>query len=71
MADSSVGRTENLNTRPYIKVNSLTGDKSLDTLISEIEALLKPYNHSMNVRIEKTGNVIGIIGIDATIRNIR
>ena len=59
--------------RKYITVNSQTGDKALDTLVSDIENLLKPYTHDLTIRIERVGNVVGTIGIEATIRtkNIR
>ena len=60
--------------RKYITVGALNiGDKALDTLVSDIENLLKPYTHDLTIRIERVGNVVGTIGIEATIRtkNIR
>ena len=59
--------------RNHIKVDSLTGDKTLDTLVSELENLLKPYTHDTAVRIERFGNAVGTIVFEATIRtkNIR
>ena len=59
--------------RKFITVTSQTGDKGLDALVSQIEDLLKPYVHDLTIRIERVGNVVGTIGIEATIRtkNIR
>ena len=57
--------------RSYVKVGSPTGDKSFDALIEEIETLLKPYRHSMTIRIEKVCGTLGNIGIDATIFTTR